>query len=150
MGTRLTGEEAGTLSSAGGELVSFGVVRGAIQLPPGGEPVILHADHQTTGGYPLLGVVAEADWPIAAQLAPGDEVTFEELSVEEARRARANARAVLAVFTEYGPQRIADLAKCALGLNCGDNVRHQIGRRVCRVLKPLQSGVCFCRVSSCA
>jgi allophanate hydrolase subunit 2 len=83
------------VSAARGELVSFGVVRGAIQLPPGGEPVILNADHQTTGGYPLLGVIAEADWPLTAQLAPGDEVTFEEISVEEARRARAHARAAL-------------------------------------------------------
>ena len=67
-------------------MLSFGVVRGAIQLPPNGEPVILNADHQTTGGYPLLGVVAQADWGLAAQLGPGTRLRFEEVSLADARR----------------------------------------------------------------
>ncbi|HET6261014.1 MAG TPA: hypothetical protein VFG99_02105, partial [Chloroflexia bacterium] len=68
------------------------VVRGAIQLPPDGNPVVLNVDHQTTGGYPLLGVVAQADWPILAQLRPGQHLRFEEISVEEARAALAKSR----------------------------------------------------------
>lgn len=88
MGTRLRATTDVPPPAGGSDLVSFGVVRGAIQLPPGGEPVILNADHQTTGGYPLIGVVVESDWPLLAQLSPGDEVHFVEVSVEEARSAR--------------------------------------------------------------
>lgn len=92
MGVRLLPEEEGTLVGGGGELTSFGVVRGAIQLPPGGTPVVLGADHQTTGGYPLLGVVVRADWPHLAQLRPGDKVRLEPVSLEEARAARKAER----------------------------------------------------------
>jgi antagonist of KipI len=66
-------------------VISFGVVRGAIQVPPDGNPVLLGPDHQTTGGYPLAGVVCEADWPLAAQLCPGAQLTFREISISEAR-----------------------------------------------------------------
>ncbi len=82
-------------STGAGEAVSFGVVRGAIQLPPSGNPVILGADHQTTGGYPLIGVVAEADWPLLAQLCPGSHIRFEEITVEQARHELGRSRAKL-------------------------------------------------------
>ncbi len=74
------------------EVVSFGVVKGAIQLPPDGNPVVLGPDHHTTGGYPLAGVVIEADLPILAQLRPGDEISFQDVSLAEALVARATAR----------------------------------------------------------
>ena len=82
MGCRFRSIDGATLPVRNGELVSFGVVRGAIQLPPGGMPVVLGVDHQTTGGYPLLGVVIEADLAILAQLRPGAEVTFVPVMVE--------------------------------------------------------------------
>jgi KipI family sensor histidine kinase inhibitor len=85
MGVRLLPEKEDVLAGGGGELTSFGVVRGAIQLPPGGTPVVLGADHQTTGGYPLLGVVVRADWSRLAQLRPGDKVRLVPVSLEEAR-----------------------------------------------------------------
>jgi KipI family sensor histidine kinase inhibitor len=88
MGVRLVPEQAAVLSGGGGELASFGVVRGAIQVPPGGTPVVLGADHQTTGGYPLLGVVARADWPALAQLKPGRKVRLQRVALEDARSAR--------------------------------------------------------------
>jgi KipI family sensor histidine kinase inhibitor len=66
---------------------SFGVVRGTVQLPPSGEPIILGADSGTTGGYPVLGVVARADWPVLAQLVPGESVRFHEISHMEANAA---------------------------------------------------------------
>jgi KipI family sensor histidine kinase inhibitor len=88
MGVRLVPEDALVLQGGGGELASFGVVRGAIQLPPGGTPLVLGADHQTTGGYPLLGVVARADWPALAQLKPGRRVRLQPVTVAEARAAR--------------------------------------------------------------
>ncbi|PKW27823.1 biotin-dependent carboxyltransferase family protein [Phycicoccus duodecadis] len=56
------------------ELASEGMVRGAVQLPPGGEPVIFLADHPVTGGYPVVAVLTEAASDRAAQLRPGDTV----------------------------------------------------------------------------
>lgn len=60
----------------GTELPSEPMVRGAIQVPPDGVPVVLLADHPTTGGYPVIGVVADADTDRIAQLRPGDPVRF--------------------------------------------------------------------------
>jgi biotin-dependent carboxylase-like uncharacterized protein len=58
------------------ELPSEGLVPGAVQVPPDGAPVLFLVDHPVTGGYPVLGVVATADLPAAAQLRPGDVVRF--------------------------------------------------------------------------
>jgi 5-oxoprolinase (ATP-hydrolysing) subunit C len=55
---------------------SLGVVPGALQLPPDGRPIVLMADAQTTGGYPLIAVAYSADLPLIAQLLPGDRLTF--------------------------------------------------------------------------
>ena len=69
--------EGGTLERAGsGELPSEGIVRGSIQVPPGGEPVLFLADHPVTGGYPVAAVVLEADVDRAAQVRPGQQVRF--------------------------------------------------------------------------
>ncbi|MGW8063216.1 5-oxoprolinase subunit C family protein [Streptomyces ziwulingensis] len=59
-----------------GELASEGMVLGAVQVPPAGRPVVFLADHPTTGGYPVIGVVRTADLPAAAQAAPGTPVRF--------------------------------------------------------------------------
>ena len=56
------------------ELPSEGVVRGSIQVPPGGEPVLLLADHPVTGGYPVVAVVIDADIDVAAQAVPGQDL----------------------------------------------------------------------------
>jgi biotin-dependent carboxylase-like uncharacterized protein len=58
----------------GEELPSEGVVRGAIQVPTGGEPVLFLADHPVTGGYPVVAVVREDDVDVAAQAVPGQPV----------------------------------------------------------------------------
>ncbi len=58
------------------ELPSEGMVRGAIQVPPGGEPVVFLADHPVTGGYPVVAVVVDADVDRAAQVRPGQSVRF--------------------------------------------------------------------------
>ncbi|MFI2643794.1 biotin-dependent carboxyltransferase family protein [Streptomyces sp. NPDC018610] len=59
-----------------GELPSEGMVLGAVQVPPDGRPVVFLADHPTTGGYPVIGVVHVADLAAAAQAAPGVPVRF--------------------------------------------------------------------------
>lgn len=58
------------------QLPSEGAWRGAVQVPPGGEPVLFLADHPVTGGYPVVAVVVDADVDRAAQLRPGDTVRF--------------------------------------------------------------------------
>ena len=58
------------------ELPSEGMVRGAIQVPPGGGPVVFLADHPVTGGYPVLATVCDADVDRAAQIRPGQGVHF--------------------------------------------------------------------------
>jgi biotin-dependent carboxylase-like uncharacterized protein len=58
------------------ELPSEGVVRGAVQVPASGQPLVFLADHPVTGGYPVIAVVEPADLRRCAQLRPGDEVVF--------------------------------------------------------------------------
>ncbi|MGM7423639.1 urea amidolyase family protein [Cellulosimicrobium sp. ES-005] len=59
-----------------GELPSEGLVRGAVQIPPDGRPVVFLADRPVTGGYPVIGVLREEDVDRAAQLRPGDRVVL--------------------------------------------------------------------------
>lgn len=58
------------------EVPSEGMVRGAVQVPPGGEPVVFLADHPVTGGYPVVATVCDADVDRAAQVRPGQSVRF--------------------------------------------------------------------------
>lgn len=59
------------------ELVSEGAVRGAIQVPADGQPVIFLADHPVTGGYPIIGAISSKDLDVTGQLAPGMKVKFQ-------------------------------------------------------------------------
>jgi KipI family sensor histidine kinase inhibitor len=73
-GLRLDGP---ALPSAGrGELLSEGMVTGALQVPHGGRPILLLADHPVTGGYPVIATVICADVGLAAQLRPGSKLRF--------------------------------------------------------------------------
>ncbi len=67
-----------------GDTASFGVFPGVIQLPPDGQPILLLADAQPTGGYPVVAIVIQADLHRAAQLLPGDAVRFTWTTPEEA------------------------------------------------------------------
>ena len=58
------------------ELPSEGLVRGAIQVPPDGDPIMMLADHPTTGGYPVIAVVDPDDVATVAQLLPGAAIRF--------------------------------------------------------------------------
>lgn len=58
------------------ELLSEGLVTGALQVPASGQPILLLNDHPTTGGYPVIGVVRSSDLPLAGQLAPRQRVRF--------------------------------------------------------------------------
>lgn len=83
MGIRLEGDPIVPKSSS--DIVSDGTVFGAIQVPSGGQPIILMADRQTTGGYAKIATVISADLPRAAQMIPGCTVRFMRVTVEEAQ-----------------------------------------------------------------
>ena len=85
MGYRLSCEPLHLLHSR--EMVSAAVSFGTVQLLPDGQLIVLMADHQTSGGYPRIANVIEADLPLLAQLGPGDGVSFHLVTVEEAERA---------------------------------------------------------------
>lgn len=85
MGYRLSGPVLD--SSRRAELVSSAVVMGTVQVPGGGEPILLMADRQTTGGYPTIAQVTAADLPMVAQLKPGDEIHFEMVTLDQAHAA---------------------------------------------------------------
>ncbi|MBM9465447.1 biotin-dependent carboxyltransferase family protein [Aeromicrobium sp. YIM 150415] len=78
VGARLNPPEGATLRHAeqDRQLPSEGAARGAIQVPPSGEPVLFLADHPVTGGYPVVAVVVDEDVDRAAQLRPGQKVRF--------------------------------------------------------------------------
>jgi KipI family sensor histidine kinase inhibitor len=78
---------------SGGQQMSEACVSGTIQVPPDGNPVILLAEHQTTGGYNIPGVVVEADLWKVGQMRPGDTLRFDEVQEEEARRALRDIQA---------------------------------------------------------
>ncbi|MDQ1315189.1 MAG: hypothetical protein QG662_1298 [Pseudomonadota bacterium] len=80
-GLRLSGP---VLSHARIDLPSQGVLPGAVQVPPDGQPIILGWDGPVTGGYPVIAGVVAADWPRLAQLRPGDEVSFATIDIETA------------------------------------------------------------------
>ncbi|MDH5834049.1 biotin-dependent carboxyltransferase family protein [Luteimonas kalidii] len=89
-GLRLAGP---VLTAAdGGERVSEPVMPGTIQLPADGQPIVLLADAQTHGGYPRIGHAIRADWPLLAQLRPGDRVRFAPCTPGEARDALCRQR----------------------------------------------------------
>jgi allophanate hydrolase subunit 2 len=74
MGYRLEGPR---LEHAGrADILSDATPIGSLQVPASGQPILLMADRQTTGGYPKIGVVIGADLPMAGQLAPGDWIEF--------------------------------------------------------------------------
>jgi antagonist of KipI len=82
MGYRLKGPVLALEKEA--ELLSEAVSFGTIQVPSEGHPIVLLADRQTTGGYPKIGQVATADLSRMAQFKPGDQITFKEISHQEA------------------------------------------------------------------
>ncbi len=81
MGLRLRGEP---IRSPAGHMLTEGVALGAVQVPPGGQPIILFVDHQTTGGYPKPANVISADFWRLGQLRPRDQVAFESVTIEQA------------------------------------------------------------------
>ena len=83
MGYRLQGPVL--VRATGAELLSTAVTFGTVQVPAGGQPIVLLADHQTTGGYPRMAQAITADFSALAQLRPGQVIRFAEVSLAEAQ-----------------------------------------------------------------
>lgn len=82
MGYRLDGIALAHVDRA--DILSDATPIGSLQVPASGQPILLMADRQTTGGYPKIATVVSADVPIAGQLAPGDWIEFARCSRDEA------------------------------------------------------------------
>jgi antagonist of KipI len=95
MGFRLDGPVL--RHSRGADIVSDATPLGVLQVPASGQPILLMADRQTTGGYPKIATVITADLPVAGQLGPGDSISFAVCSPREAMAALiAQERALMA------------------------------------------------------
>jgi allophanate hydrolase subunit 2 len=70
------------------EILTVPMTAGGIQVTRSGGLIVLHVDHQTTGGYPVIATVISADLPMLAQARPGDTVRFRVADADEAARAR--------------------------------------------------------------
>jgi biotin-dependent carboxylase-like uncharacterized protein len=104
MGMRLDGPAL--RHRRGWDIVSDAIATGAIQVPGSGQPILLLADHQTTGGYPKIATVASADLPVVGRRRPGDRVRFVAVSVEEAEElARDADRRFAALTASMAPLR---------------------------------------------
>jgi len=90
------------------ETISEAVERGTVQLPPAGRPIVLMAEHPTTGGYPRIGQVAAVDLPRLAQRRPGDEVRFRAIDLGEAQSRYLARERALARLVEWIALRLAD------------------------------------------
>ena len=99
MGYRLDGP---TLRRSARDLISEPTPLGTLQVAPSGQPILLMADRQTTGGYPKVATVITADMGTAGQLAPGDLVSFEVVSRAEAIAALRRVEGELSPFEVYG------------------------------------------------
>jgi allophanate hydrolase len=75
----------------GWDIVSDAIMTGAIQVPGSGQPILLLADHQTTGGYPKIATVISADLPVVGRRRPGDTMRFAAVTVEVAEALCRNA-----------------------------------------------------------
>lgn len=84
MGVRLSGKPL--QSKSGMDIISDGIVLGSIQVPNSGEPIILMADHQTTGGYAKIATVISVDLPLVAQARPNSKIHFKAVSIDVAER----------------------------------------------------------------
>jgi allophanate hydrolase len=92
MGTRLSGPQ---IAAREGEILTVGVVAGAVQIPSGGTPIVLLSEHQATGGYPVIATVISADLGLVAQRLPGERLRFVRVDRDRAVDALRGARTAL-------------------------------------------------------
>jgi biotin-dependent carboxylase-like uncharacterized protein len=102
MGMRLNGPRL--CHRQGWDIVSDAIATGAIQVPGSGQPILLLADHQTTGGYPKIATVISADLPAVGRRRPGDTIRFAAVTVAEAEQlARDQEQRLAALIASIEP-----------------------------------------------
>ena len=84
MGMRLVGQNIENIVDT--NIKSEGLVKGVIQVPADGNPIIMLSDHGTIGGYPKIGVVISADYDKLVQLSPGSKIKFQEIELNDAEK----------------------------------------------------------------
>ena len=82
MGMRLEGCKIENIVDT--NIKSEGIIKGVIQIPADGNPIIMLSDHGTIGGYPKIGVVISADYDKLVQLPPGSKIKFQEIELADA------------------------------------------------------------------
>ena len=82
MGMRLEGERLDNIINT--NIKSEGLVKGVIQIPADGNPIIMLVDHGTIGGYPKIATVISADFDKLSQLTPGSKIKFKEVNLKDA------------------------------------------------------------------
>ncbi len=82
MGMRLEGPKIGNIVNT--NIKSEGLIKGVIQVPADGNPIIMLSDHGTVGGYPKIGVVASVDYDRLVQMTPGSKIKFKEINLSDA------------------------------------------------------------------
>jgi len=82
MGMRLKGSKIENIINT--NITSEGLIKGVIQIPPDGNPIIMLSDHGTIGGYPKIGVIISADYDRLVQLTPGSKIKFKLVELSEA------------------------------------------------------------------
>tara|TARA_B110001452_G_scaffold52117_1_gene39707 strand:- start:938 stop:1891 length:954 start_codon:yes stop_codon:yes gene_type:complete len=100
MGMRLKGNKIENIKNT--NIKSEGLVRGVIQVPADGNPIIMLSDHGTIGGYPKIANVISADLDIIGQLTPGTNINFKKVSLEEAEN----------IFKAYNEDTIRYINEC--------------------------------------
>lgn len=130
MGYRLTGPKVEAVS--GYDILSDGIVNGSVQISGTGEPIVMMADRQTTGGYAKIASVINVDIPLFAQLRPGQKVQFTKCSVREAqaliRNWDAKWKAHCKMLEENEPGRVRVLGLGSSAMADGESGRKNAGR----------------------
>ena len=102
MGMRLNGPLL--CHRRGWDIVSDAIATGAVQVPGSGQPILLLADHQTTGGYPKIATVVSADLAVVGRRRPSDAIRFAAVTVEEAEQlARYDERRIATLIASLEP-----------------------------------------------
>ncbi|HAQ06322.1 MAG TPA: KipI antagonist, partial [Bacillus bacterium] len=97
MGYRIAGPKLDHIGGA--DIISDAIPLGGIQVPANGQPIILMAERQTTGGYPRIGTVISVDIPLLAQALPGSLISFQEVTIEEAQELHMDRKRLLKVLS---------------------------------------------------
>ena len=84
MGMRLEGSKIENIVNT--NIKSEGLIKGVIQVPADGNPIIMLSDHGTVGGYPKIGVVASVDYDRLVQMSPGSKIKFKEINLFDAEK----------------------------------------------------------------